>query len=133
MALSTAVRGIYADSVTKKMGDTPVAWRHAQNVVAGGTDNFGDVFLREFVAMHSYRISQRAERGEAANRFSNWPLLASGGHMALTCYASNLVDRDSNGTSDFFVATQYAVFSSGFGQTLTILVSSGPQVRWIWK
>ncbi len=95
-------------------GRHAVAWTQTTNIVAGDSDNYSDVFLHDFAAARTFRISQRADNGEAANGPSYSPLIAPGGRVLFASDASNLVDGDDNGLRDIFVATLDAVFTGGF-------------------
>ena len=95
-------------------GRYAVAWSQVPNIVAGDTDTYSDIFLHDFVAARTYRISQRADTGAPADEGSFAPLIGAAGHVLFASDASNLVDGDNNGLSDIFVATLDAVFAAGF-------------------
>lgn len=78
-------------------------------VVAGG-----DIYLRDTVGAHTYLISQRVDTGAPGNGTSYLPLLGRGGRVVFTSNATNLVDGDTNGYADIFVATLDTMFASGF-------------------
>jgi hypothetical protein len=95
-------------------GRYAVAWSQAANIVAGDTDVYADVFLRDIAAGRTYRITQRADDGAAANQSSYSPMIGSGGHVLFASDATNLVDGDTNGARDIFVATLDAMYAAGF-------------------
>ena len=95
-------------------GRYAVAWSQTMNIVAGDTDAYSDVFLHDFVAARTFRISQRADTGAPANGHSYMPLIGGAGHVVFASDASNLVDGDNNGLRDIFVATLDSVFAGGF-------------------
>jgi WD40-like Beta Propeller Repeat len=88
-------------------------WSQATTIVPGAT-NLGDIYLRDRTSAHTYRISQRVDTGTSANNGSEWSTSSNSGHIAFTSSATNLVDDDTNGYADIFVATLDAVFASGF-------------------
>ena len=90
-----------------------LAWSQSHDV-ANDTGTFADVFLQDQIALATYRISQRADTGEGGNSDSYSPSLGAGGRVVFASDASNLVDGDTNGARDIFVATLDALFSSGF-------------------
>jgi WD40-like Beta Propeller Repeat len=90
-----------------------IGWSQATTIVPGAT-NQGDIYLRDRSSARTYRISERVDNGASANGDSGWAMASGGGHIAFTSYASNLVDGDSNGYGDVFVATLDALFASGF-------------------
>lgn len=90
-----------------------VAWSQATTIVTGAT-NLGDIYLRDRLAAHTFRISQRVDTGAAANGPSGWPVPSRNGYIAFTTLASNLVDGDTNGYADIVVATLDPLFASGF-------------------
>jgi Tol biopolymer transport system component len=76
----------------------------ASNLVAGDTDGWQDVFVRDRISRTTTRASV-ATGGTQANRDSYGPaaISANGRYVAFGSSASNLVARDTNGTSDVFV------------------------------
>jgi WD40-like Beta Propeller Repeat len=94
-------------------GRDVVAWTDSTQIGAGDTDNFADVFVRDRIGAHTFRISQRAD-GTPANASSLAPSASGAGHIVFASDASNLVDGDSNGYRDIFVATLDTVFAGGF-------------------
>jgi len=76
----------------------------ASNLVAGDTDGWQDVFVRDRISRTTTRASV-ATGGTQANRDSYGPaaISADGRYIAFGSDASNLVAGDTNGTSDVFV------------------------------
>jgi len=90
-----------------------IGWSQATTIIPGAT-NLGDIYLRDRTTAHTYRISQRADTGAAANNGSGWSMSSNNGRIVFTSYATNLVDNDTNGYADVFVATLDALFANGF-------------------
>jgi Tol biopolymer transport system component len=75
----------------------------ASNLVAGDTNEAGDVFVRDRVASKTWRVSVSAE-GRQANDVSSRPSVsASGTVVAFESDATNLVAHDTNYAYDVFV------------------------------
>jgi hypothetical protein len=75
----------------------------ATNLVAGDTNNFTDCFVRDRVAGTTTRVSVRSS-GVQGNGSSESPHLDSSGTItSFHSSAKNLVQNDSNGSTDVFV------------------------------
>ena len=76
----------------------------ASNLVAGDTNRFQDVFVRDQLAGVTRRVSV-GPGGRQANSSSQRPvrISADGRFVAFTSSASNLVRGDTNGVADVFV------------------------------
>lgn len=90
-----------------------IAWSQ-QHDVSNDTGSYADVFLQDQISRTTYRVSQRVDTGEGGNSDSYSPSLGAGGRVVFASDASNLVDGDSNGARDIFVATLDAIFDAGF-------------------
>ncbi|HET6162167.1 MAG TPA: hypothetical protein VFG37_00760 [Planctomycetota bacterium] len=76
---------------------------YASNLVAGDTNTWSDVFVRDRQNGTTERVSVRTS-GKQANGGSNRPSISADGRfVAFTSFASNLVTTDTNGTWDVFV------------------------------
>ncbi len=76
---------------------------HASNLVAGDTNGFGDIFVRDRQSGTTERVSV-ATGGAEGNGHSFSPSISSDGHfVAFQSLASNLVAGDTNGFTDIFV------------------------------
>ncbi|MFO0903170.1 MAG: hypothetical protein U0939_09235 [Pirellulales bacterium] len=76
---------------------------YASNLVAGDTNNAGDIFVRDLGAGTTSRVSVADDEAQA-NSHSELPnMSADGRYVAFMSYASNLVAGDTNGTGDIFV------------------------------
>ncbi len=75
----------------------------ASNLVAGDTNNGGDVFVRDLTAGTTQRVSVGPDGRQANGTSSVSVVSAPGRHVAFTSDASNLVAGDSNHASDAFV------------------------------
>lgn len=76
----------------------------APNLVVGDTNLTTDVFVHDLVTGRTQRVSVSSS-GAQANNVSLWPSLsADGRYVAFASNASNLVDGDTNGVPDVFVA-----------------------------
>lgn len=76
----------------------------ATNLVAGDTNNFSDIFVRDMVTNVTTRVSVSSE-GAQANGLSTEPEISNDGrYVVFTSNASNLVaNPDNNGTHDVFL------------------------------
>jgi hypothetical protein len=75
----------------------------ASNLVAGDTNNFGDIFVRDRQSGAIERVSV-ATGGAQGNEGSGVPSIsADGRYVAFTSYASSLVASDTNHYEDVFV------------------------------
>ena len=74
----------------------------ATNLVAGDTNQAGDIFLHDMQTGATSRITVNLF-GEQANSDSYQPVISTDGqHIAYYSYASNLAWQDTNGTHDVF-------------------------------
>jgi Tol biopolymer transport system component len=74
----------------------------ADNLVAGDTNGWADVFVRDRVAHVTRRVS--GPGGTQANGFFLTPAIsADGRHVAFSSDADDLVPGDTNGTADVFL------------------------------
>jgi len=94
----------------------------ATNLVAGDTNGFPDVFVRDRANGTTTRVSVDSA-GTESNGLSNQSALSADGTVVAFCsYASNLVAGDTNGFSDVFVhdlatgATERANVDSSGGE-----------------
>jgi Tol biopolymer transport system component len=75
----------------------------AYNLVAGDTNGWGDVFLRDRL-IWTTRLISISSFGDQANHRSEYPCISSDGHLvAFYSPASNLVPGDTNRANDVFV------------------------------
>ena len=75
----------------------------SDNVVAGDTGGWRDVFLRDRVTSRTFRISVASD-GAQPNQASTAPRMSAGGrYVVFRSDATNLVAGDSNGKPDLFV------------------------------
>ena len=81
-----------------------VAFRsNASNLVAGDTNGFWEIFVKDTQTGNIIRASTDSA-GVEGNGLSFWPTLtADGRYVAFYSYASNLVTGDSNGHRDVFI------------------------------
>jgi Tol biopolymer transport system component len=76
------------------------------NLVSNDTNDSVDVFLRDFAAGTTERVSVARTEG---NRHSFSPSISANGcHVAFTSLASNLATNDGNGTADVFLLNRCA-------------------------
>ena len=102
--------GAYLSAVNS--GRYIVAWTAAA-LIPGDTNDLTDVFLRDRIAAHTFRISQRMD-GASADQASYAPSISATGHVVFASDATNLIDGDSNARRDIFVATLDPLFAGGF-------------------
>jgi WD40 repeat protein len=92
---------------------------YASNLVAGDTNGWTDVFVRDRQNGTTERVSTRST-GKQANGGSNRPAISADGRfVAFSSYASNLVTGDTNGKWDVFVKDRQT------GATERVSVDSG--------
>jgi len=119
--LATAVLGSgnsYAPSISAD-GIALAFQSDANNLVAEGTSGVSDLFYSEAydagggtVAFDTYLVS-RGLGGAAPNGASqNASISGNGSYVAFLSSASNLIDGDTNGVSDIFVADAASYFAS---------------------
>ena len=91
----------------------------ASNLVAGDTNGWTDIFLRDRDSGTTTRMSV-ASNGTQGNNASGRPAVSADGRfVAFISFASNLVPGDSNGTGDIFVRDRLA------GTTSRVSISTG--------
>ena len=84
-------------------GRLVVFWSGADNLVAGDTNEFEDIFVRDVQAGETTRVSV-SSAGAQANQSSYYPAISGNGRfVAFMSDATNLVSGDTNGMSDVFV------------------------------
>ncbi|GIK67454.1 MAG: hypothetical protein BroJett018_52480 [Chloroflexota bacterium] len=77
---------------------------NADNLVAGDTNNVGDVFLLDRTTNTTTLVSRSVDGGIGNERVSFVPTISSDGrYLAFASFASNLVNHDTNGHDDMFV------------------------------
>jgi hypothetical protein len=86
----------------------------ATNLVAGDTNGFADVFLRDRLLNTTERVSVDAS-GTQANGASEFApaISANGAVIAFDSVATNLVANDTNNASDIFVVNRVALLNDG--------------------
>ena len=95
-----------------------VFWSGANNLVAGDTNDWEDLFLRDRETGETTRISVSSD-GEQANQGSYYPAISGDGRfVAFMSDATNLVSGDTNGVADIFLRDWQA------GTTERVSVSS---------
>lgn len=110
-AISKSTAGLIADDhcgEARMSGDGRyvVFTSKASNLtVAGSTNGFYDIYLRDTVLETTERISL-AIGGVEPNGDSRWPeITESGSHILFSSTATNLVGGDTNGSGDLFLYT----------------------------
>jgi Tol biopolymer transport system component len=106
--ISVDSAGIQANGDSKESSSSAdgryVAFRsYASNLVAGDTNGFSDVFVRDQVAGTTERVSVDSA-GAQGNSTAQSPVISGDGrYVAFGGYADNLVPGDTNGLPDVFV------------------------------
>ena len=75
----------------------------ATNLVGNDTNARADIFVRDLVAGANTRASTDSSGRQANNASYDAAIAPTGGHVALSSLASNLVSGDTNGTRDVFL------------------------------
>jgi Tol biopolymer transport system component len=75
----------------------------ATNLVAGDTNNHGDVFVRDVLADTTTRVSVSSSGVQSGNDSESPAISADGRYVVFTSYGSNLVAGDTNGVADVFL------------------------------
>ncbi len=75
----------------------------ATNLVAGDTNGFRDIFVRDRLTNTTTRVSVSSAGAQANDYSFNPSISADGRFVAFMSYASNLVAGDTNNTSDIFL------------------------------
>lgn len=80
-----------------------IAFRsRANNLVPNDTNNIGDVFVRNFPAGTTTRVSVSSTGGQGNDASNDPGLTADGRYVVFASRASNLVSNDNNGLRDIF-------------------------------
>jgi hypothetical protein len=100
------------DPVVSADGRFVVFSSYATNLVTGGTNGQGDVFLRDRQLGTTERVSVSSVRAEGNGSSATGPeVSADGRFVAFSSFATNLVPGDTNGEPDVFVRDRYGVSS----------------------
>jgi Tol biopolymer transport system component len=75
----------------------------ATNLVVGGTNGTGDVFVRDLLTGQTTRITLSLDGGEPDGPSGRASVSGDGRYVAFLSAASNLVEEDGNGVADIFV------------------------------
>ena len=90
----------------------------SSNLVVGDTNDYIDVFIHDRVTGETTLVSVASDRTQG-NGGSYHPFMSGdGGYIAFVSWASNLVEGDTNGSSDIFVHDQLT------GETTRVSVAS---------
>ena len=95
---------------------------YATNLVAGDTNGFGDVFVRDRQTGTTGRVSVDSSGAQGIQGGGNPSISADGRYVAFDSTSNDLVPGDTNGTSDVFVhdlvtgATERASLDAGGAQ-----------------
>jgi Tol biopolymer transport system component len=82
---------------------------HAHNLVAGDTNNRGDVFVRDRQAGTTERVSVSTSGAQADGECDFWPSISADGNFVLfATIASTLVANDTNDATDVFLRDRAA-------------------------
>jgi Tol biopolymer transport system component len=96
--------GLSVDPAISRDGRYVAFASAASNLVAGDTNGFVDLFVRDLATGRTTLLS-RARDGGPTNNGSGEPSVSDdGGKVAFSSDATNLVAGDTNGTTDVFVA-----------------------------
>jgi Tol biopolymer transport system component len=115
----------------------------ASNLVPGDTNDADDVFVHDLRLRTTRRISV-SSAGLQGDRESGWPAMSPDGRFVVFCsWATNLVARDTNGSSDVFLydlrsrtTRRVSVSSTGAqatGQNEGAAVSAGGRYVVFWS
>jgi hypothetical protein len=92
----------------------------ASNLVAGDTNGWDDIFVRDRQSGTTQRISVANDGAQSIGGTSARPAISADGRfVAFLSYATNLVPGDTNGSADIFVRDRVA------GTTRRVSVASG--------
>jgi Tol biopolymer transport system component len=75
----------------------------ASNLVAGDTNNVGDVFVRDLLAGSTVRVSVTNGTSQGNGTSFSPTISGTGRYVVFTSVATNLVTGDTNGQNDVFV------------------------------
>jgi len=106
--VSIGIAGAWADdgswSPSISAGGRHVAFRSdATNLVAGDTNEYGDIFIRDRVAGETERVSIGIADAQADGGSDSPSISAGGRFVAFRSWATNLVAGDTNGAPDIFL------------------------------
>ncbi len=118
---ANGVSGYYGSAISAD-GRYVVFQSYATNLVAGDTNGWGDIFLRDRLNGMTERISVSTSGGEGneeSGYTSNSSISADGRLVAFQSAASNLVLRDTNAGHDIFVRDRQ------LGTTVRVSLATG--------
>src|SRR4051794_39154446 len=95
--------GFSLDPAVSRHGRRVAFVSAASNLVAGDTDGFDDVFVRDLRTRRTRPVSVAADGGPANGVSGDASISADGRYVAFTSAASNLVVGDTNNGFDMFV------------------------------
>jgi LPXTG-site transpeptidase (sortase) family protein len=119
--------GLQANGHSSAFGDMDISgdgryvafYSSATNLVAGDTNGFDDVFVRDRSTGATTRVSVSSEGAEADNNSSTTSISFFGRYVVFQSLAANLVPGDTNGVRDVFAHDLL------LGRTTRVSVSSG--------
>ncbi|MBP2294913.1 PD40 domain-containing protein [Azospirillum rugosum] len=108
--VSTAVDGTPADGTSRGVtfgpdGKSVLFTSYAGNLVEGDTNGTKDVFLKDLDTGAVRRVSLAADGSQLNADVTGESLSADGTRLLFATMADNVVDGDTNGLTDLFVAT----------------------------
>lgn len=104
-------------------------WSAASNLVAGDSNARFDIFVRDRVAAQTTRVSVSSS-GAQANGSSIYPNVGGDGrYIVFQSDATNLVDADTNGTTDIFLRDRVAATTTRVSISGSNQQANGPS-RW---
>lgn len=119
--VSVSDAGLQADgrsfaSGVSRDGRLVLFWSHATNLVAGDTNGFEDMFLRDVLLGTTTRLGSGLD-GAQPNGGNRFPSMSDDGRIvAFQSYASNLVPEDANDREDIFVLDRRTGETTRVGQ-----------------
>jgi Tol biopolymer transport system component len=115
---SSGAEGNYESSIPSISADGRIVayWSIADNLVAGDTNGYPDIFVYDFNGGTTDRVS--VDSSGAEGNWSSWSpaIAADGGSVAFLSDASNLVAGDTNGHTDVFTHD----FASGLTECVSV-------------
>ena len=99
----TEANGDSGDPAMSSDGRYVAFWSTASNLVAGDTNGYADIFVRDRELGITTRISVASDGGEGNGISTGSAISADGRYVTFISTASNLVAGDTNGATDLFV------------------------------
>jgi Tol biopolymer transport system component len=108
VALTGTTNNLTVEAAVSADGRYVAFVSYATNVVAGDTNNWPDVFVRDMQAATTERVSLASDDAQANDSSDDISISGDGRWVVFSSNATNLVPGDTNGSIDVFVRDRLA-------------------------